>query len=44
MSDVERHLQENGPWRYKLSQLYYALEVTAALENITAEGLLKVAA
>jgi transposase len=43
VSDVERHLQENGPWRYKLSQLYYAPEVTAALENIAADGLFKVA-
>src|SRR5215471_16499398 len=32
--DVERHMEENGPWQYKLSQLYDAPEVTEALEAI----------
>ena len=35
--DVERHVQENGPWQYELSQLYYAPEITAAVENIAAQ-------
>ena len=33
--DVEQHLATNGPWQYKLSQLYYTPEVTAAVERIT---------
>lgn len=40
MSDVIWHLKGNGPWRYKLSELYYTSEVDAALaELITAEKL-----
>ena len=31
--DVEQHLATNGPWQYKLSQLYYTPEVTAAVER-----------
>jgi transposase len=31
--DVEQHLATNGPWQYKLSQLYYTPEVTAAVEQ-----------
>jgi putative transposase len=37
VQDVERHMQENGPWKYKLSQLYNEPEVTAAVERIAAE-------
>jgi putative transposase len=37
VSDVERHFLTNGPWKYKLSQLYYTLEVTAAVEHLTTE-------
>ena len=37
MQDVERHVQANGPWQYKLSHLYAAPEVTAAVEHIAAE-------
>lgn len=33
--DVEHHLLTNGPWRYQLSQLYYAPEVTAAVERLS---------
>jgi putative transposase len=35
--DVERHVQAHGPWPYKLSQLYDAPAVTAAVERIAAE-------
>ena len=42
--DVERPRQENGPWQYKLSQLYDAPEVTAAVERIAAEKQPKMAA
>jgi transposase len=44
ITDVERHLCENGPWRYKLSRLYEAPEVTAAVERLTAEQPAKIAA
>jgi putative transposase len=44
VQDVERHVQENGPWQYKLSQLYDAPEVTAAVERIAAEKQPKLAA
>src|SRR5262249_44429767 len=44
VQDVEQHRQENGPWKYKLSHLYYAPEVTMAVERIAAEQQLKTAA
>jgi hypothetical protein len=37
VQDVERHVQANGPWQYKLSHLDAAPEVTAAVEHIAAE-------
>jgi transposase len=42
--DVERHVRTNGPWHYKLSQLYYTPEVTAAVERLTTEQQLQQAA
>ena len=36
VADVKAHLRWNGPWRYKLSELYYTPEVTAALVELTA--------
>jgi putative transposase len=42
--DVEQHLSTNGPWKYKLSQLYYTPQVTAAVERITKEQQLLAAA
>jgi putative transposase len=42
--DVEDHLRLNGPWNYKLSDLYYAPAVTAAVEKIAAEERVQVAA
>jgi len=44
VQDVERHMQVNGPWRYHLSQLYQAPEVTAAVERIAAEEQVEIAA
>jgi hypothetical protein len=38
------HLHENGPWLYKLSHLYEAPEVTAAVERIAAEEQNQIAA
>ncbi len=42
--DVEQHLSTSGPWKYKLSQLYYTPDVTAAVERITKEQQLQQAA
>ena len=36
VSDVDRHLSVNGPWRYELSEIYYTPEVTAALQALLA--------
>jgi putative transposase len=44
VQDVERHMEENGPWQYRLSQLYDAPEVTEAVEHIAAEQQAKIAA
>jgi transposase len=33
VADVERHLQQNGPWPYRLSELYQEAEVTQALKR-----------
>jgi hypothetical protein len=41
---VERHVQEHGPWQYKLSQRSEAPEITAAVEHIAAEQQSKSAA
>ena len=34
--DVKQHLQVNGPWRYALAEIYYTLEVTAAVQALRA--------
>ena len=44
ITDVERHVQENGPWQYKLSQIYYEPGITAAVETMVAKAPSKVAA
>jgi hypothetical protein len=44
VSDVERHLRQNGPWLYKLSQLYGAPELTAVVEQIAAAERVKIVA
>jgi hypothetical protein len=44
VADVEAHLQVNGPWPYKLSDLYYEPAVTATVEKIAAEQHAKIAA
>jgi transposase len=33
VADVERHLTQNGPWHYQLSEIYQAAEVTQALQE-----------
>jgi transposase len=42
--DVQDHLHLHGPWKYKLSDLYFEPAVTTAVENIAAEEHAKVAA
>jgi hypothetical protein len=42
--DVERHLRQNNPWLHKLSRVYDAPEVTAAVEQLAAEQQAKRAA
>jgi transposase len=44
VEDVHRHFRINGPWKYKLSDIYYSPEVTAAIEKMNADEQLKVAA
>jgi len=44
VQDVEKHMQANGPWQYKLSQLYDAPEVTVAVERLAAEAQPELAA
>ena len=44
VGDVEQHLSTNGPWPYKLSQLYYTPEVTTTVERIAKEQQLRQAA
>lgn len=43
VSDVVWHLKRNGPWRYKLSEIYYAPEVDAAVASLMAAEKLKAA-
>lgn len=43
VGDVRRHLRWNGPWCYRLSELYYAPEVEAALAELKAAQELKAA-
>jgi transposase len=33
VGDVQRHLARNGPWHYRLSEIYQAAEVTQALKK-----------
>ncbi len=44
VADVEEHLHVNGPWPYKLSEIYYEPAVTMAVEKIAAEEQAKGAA
>jgi putative transposase len=44
VADVEEHLHVNGPWPYKLSEIYDEPAITAAVEKIVAEEHAKVAA
>lgn len=43
VSDVVWHLKVNGPWRYKLSEIYYAPEVEQGVAELRAADKLKAA-
>jgi transposase len=43
VADVVRHLQVNGPWRYRLSKIYYEPEVTRAVAELKAAAQLQAA-
>ncbi len=43
VSDVVWHLKRNGPWRYRLSEIYYAPEVDRALADLIDTEKLKAA-
>jgi transposase/IS1 family transposase len=38
VQDVKRHLAENGPWRYRLSEIYFTAEVTAAIQLLKTQA------
>jgi transposase len=44
VSDVDWHLETNGPWKYKLPDLYYEPEVEAALTELQRQRALAPAA
>ena len=43
VTDVKEHLRWNGPWRYRLSEIYYAPEVEAAVTQLQGAQELKAA-
>lgn len=42
--DVKQHLVKNGPWKYKVPDIYYEPEVDAELRKLDKNGGLKLAA
>jgi hypothetical protein len=44
VADVEAHVHLNGPWKYRLSDLYDEPAVTVEVEKIAAELRAEVAA
>jgi hypothetical protein len=38
VEDVKRHLAENGPWCYRLSEIYFTAEVTAAVQRLKTQA------
>ncbi len=43
VADVRQHLRWNGPWRYRMSEIYYGPEVEAALTQLQSAQELKAA-
>lgn len=41
VGDVEEHLVENGPWKYKLSEIYYSPEVELEVEILRLRATLE---
>jgi transposase len=42
--DVKQHLEKNGPWKYKVPDIYYEYEVDVALNKLYLDGTLGLAA
>jgi hypothetical protein len=38
VEDVKRHLAENGPWPYRLSEIYFTAAVTAAVQCLRTQA------
>jgi len=38
VEDVKRHLVRNGPWRYRLSEIYFTAEVTAMMQRLKTQA------
>jgi DDE superfamily endonuclease/Winged helix-turn helix len=38
VEDVKRHLARNGPWRYRLSEIYFTAEVTAMRQRLKTQA------
>jgi transposase len=38
VEDVKRHLARNGPWRYRLSEIYFTAEVTAMMHCLKTQA------
>jgi hypothetical protein len=38
VEDVKRHLTQNGPWRYRLSKIYFTAEVTAVVQGLETQA------
>jgi transposase len=38
VEDVKRHLAENGPWRYRLSEIYFTAEITAVVQRLKTQA------
>jgi hypothetical protein len=42
--DVKQHFEKNGPWKYKIPELYYEFAVEVELTKIDQDGDLELAA
>ena len=38
VEDAKRHLAENGPWPYRLSEIYFTAEVSAAVQYLRTQA------
>ena len=44
VNDVKQHLEKNGPWKYKVPSIYYEPEVDGALNKLSLDATLGLAA